>query len=51
MQAGDVLVTFADVTRAREELGYQPSTTLAEGLEKFLTWFKSQRDVSVQAQK
>lgn len=39
MQAGDVPVTFADVSHAREKLGYDPKTTMDEGLEAFARWF------------
>ena len=49
MQAGDVLVTYADISRAREELGYAPCTHLRQGLERFLTWYQSQRTSDVQA--
>ena len=31
-ESGDVLHTGADITRAREALGYRPSTDLAAGL-------------------
>ncbi len=40
MQAGDVRITYADVTRAREELGYEPRTELRAGLERFLEWYR-----------
>ncbi len=43
MQPGDVQITFADVSKARERLGYQPSTTVAEGLERFLRWYREAR--------
>lgn len=39
-QLGDVERTFADLTRAKAELGYEPRTSLAEGLEKFVAWFR-----------
>ncbi len=42
MQPGDVLVTFADVAKAREKLGYDPHTTVAEGLERFVAWYRKQ---------
>ncbi|HEY1098624.1 MAG TPA: GDP-mannose 4,6-dehydratase [Myxococcota bacterium] len=42
-QPGDVPRTFADVTRARDELGYDPQTPVSEGLKKFATWFLAQR--------
>ena len=35
--AGDVLRTAADTSRIREELGWAPRTSLAEGLEAQLT--------------
>ena len=40
MQPGDVRVTFADVSKARERLGYAPSTTVAEGLARFVEWYR-----------
>jgi UDP-glucuronate 4-epimerase len=38
MQAGDVDVTFADISKARELLGYKPQTSLAAGLKQFVEW-------------
>jgi UDP-glucuronate 4-epimerase len=40
-QPGDVRQTCADVSRARAELGYAPSTPLSEGLERFVAWLRS----------
>ena len=40
MQPGDVDRTYADVTLARKELGYQPSMDLKAGLAKFVEWFR-----------
>jgi UDP-glucuronate 4-epimerase len=40
MQKGDVKRTWADITRAKAELGYQPKISLQEGIEKFAHWFK-----------
>lgn len=37
-QPGDVERTYADVSRARELLGWEPRTTMEEGLEKFAEW-------------
>jgi UDP-glucuronate 4-epimerase len=42
MQPGDVLVTYADVSKARRELGYDPRTELAEGLARFVAWYRAQ---------
>ena len=38
-QPGDVPVTFADITKARTVLGYNPRTKIAEGIPKFVGWF------------
>jgi UDP-glucuronate 4-epimerase len=32
--------TFADVSKARELLGYRPSTGFREGIRRFLDWFR-----------
>jgi UDP-glucuronate 4-epimerase len=37
---GDVEATFADITRAREELGWRPRIGLGEGLETVLRWVR-----------
>ena len=41
LQAGDVERTFADVTLAKAELGYRPTTDLATGLKHFVAWFRA----------
>lgn len=41
MQAGDVYQTYADCTKLETRLGYHPSTTLHEGISRFVEWFKS----------
>lgn len=38
-QPGDVPKTFADISKAKQLLGYHPATPLKEGLHKFHTWF------------
>ena len=39
-QPGDVERTYADVTKAVRELGYEPRTKIEAGLAKFVTWFR-----------
>jgi UDP-glucuronate 4-epimerase len=39
-QPGDVPATFADVTRARTELGYDPQVDMEEGLRRFVDWYR-----------
>lgn len=44
-QPGDVERTFADVSRARRELCYEPTTSLKEGLNRFVRWLRDYRDL------
>jgi UDP-glucuronate 4-epimerase len=39
-QPGDVERTYADVTKAVNELGYKPDTTIQAGLAKFVQWLR-----------
>ncbi len=39
-QPGDVLCTFADISRAREALGYAPSVPIQDGIPRFVAWFR-----------
>lgn len=40
MQPGDVEETFADVSDLMRDVGFAPSTSLADGLERFVAWYK-----------
>lgn len=44
MQQGDVLKTYADTSKLERECGYRPSTTLHEGIGRFIEWFKSDKN-------
>lgn len=44
MQPGDVERTYADLTRSRAELGYEPRTALAEGLARQWDWLRRSQD-------
>lgn len=39
MQPGEVIKTWADTTRLKNAIGYQPTTTLEEGIRKFVEWY------------
>lgn len=41
MQAGDVPITYADVSDLERDFGYKPKTSLREGLRKFAEWYYS----------
>jgi UDP-glucuronate 4-epimerase len=40
-QVGDVPRTWADISAAREALGYAPRTPLEEGIARFVEWLRS----------
>jgi UDP-glucuronate 4-epimerase len=41
MQLGDVDATFADIARARSELGWQPRIALPDGLRSVVEWVQA----------
>jgi UDP-glucuronate 4-epimerase len=42
-QPGDVVATYADITRAQSKLGFSPKTSLREGLDLFVNWYEDNR--------
>jgi UDP-glucuronate 4-epimerase len=40
LQPGDVPITYADISKARRDLGYDPRTKIAEGIPRFVEWFR-----------
>jgi UDP-glucuronate 4-epimerase len=44
-QPGDVPKTFADISKAKHLLAYEPKTKLEEGLEKFYQWFLQHKEL------
>ena len=40
-QPGDVPVTFADISRARAEIGYDPKTPVEAGIRNFVQWYRN----------
>jgi len=40
-QPGDVPRTFADVSRAKELLGYAPTTAIRDGIKAFVNWYRT----------
>ena len=43
MQAGDVLKTNADITKAKTLIAYKPTTNFQNGIKKFVEWFLGNR--------
>ena len=40
LQPGDVPESFADIESARRDLGFEPKTTIEEGIGRFVVWYK-----------
>ena len=45
MQPGDVEMTCADISKAKELLGYNPSTPVAKGIPAFVEWYRENADL------
>lgn len=43
VQPGDVSITYADISKARRRLGYQPKVKMKEGIRRFVEWYKIER--------
>ncbi len=41
LQPGDVPATYADVDALVADVGFKPETSIEDGVEKFVTWYKS----------
>lgn len=44
-QKGDVPRTWADLSHSRKILGYQPRVDIAEGIKRFVNWYRNQSQV------
>ena len=40
MQPGDVPATYADITELKAATGFEPKTPLAEGIKRFVAWYR-----------
>ncbi len=45
MQAGDVPCTYADVEDLYRDFGFRPTTTIEEGLQRFVEWYREYNGV------
>jgi UDP-glucuronate 4-epimerase len=45
-QPGDVSVTYADITKAKRMLKYQPGVKMEEGIKRFVDWYKKNRSTA-----
>ena len=44
IQPGDVKVTYADINKARQELGFNPKMPIEQGIAEFAQWFINNKD-------
>jgi UDP-glucuronate 4-epimerase len=42
-QPGDASVTYADVSKAKRMLKYQPKVKMEEGIRRFVEWYQKER--------
>jgi UDP-glucuronate 4-epimerase len=49
MQPGDVLETFADIDDLIRDTGFKPGTSLEEGIDKFVHWYRASYGMSLAA--
>ncbi|HLY04951.1 MAG TPA: NAD-dependent epimerase/dehydratase family protein [Rhizomicrobium sp.] len=40
MQPGDVPATYADIDSSRRDLGFEPTTSIRDGIPRFVQWYK-----------
>ena len=44
MQPGDVERTYADISKAKALIGYEPKTSFEDGIKEFIEWYKENSD-------
>lgn len=47
MQPGDVERTYADVSKAKELIGYEPKISFEKGIENFVIWYKENKELYI----
>jgi len=40
MQAGDIVATYADTEALQRDVGFRPSTSIEDGLSRFVAWYR-----------
>jgi UDP-glucuronate 4-epimerase len=45
MQSGDVPATYADVDDRMREIGFRPSTSIEDGVRRFVAWFREYHSI------
>ncbi|MPN28887.1 dTDP-4-dehydro-6-deoxyglucose reductase [bioreactor metagenome] len=47
MQSGDVDITYADITKARTILKYQPKMSFDQGIASFIAWYRHVKELGI----
>jgi len=45
LQQGDVMITYADISKAKTEIGYDPKYDIETGINKFVEWYKAHKTI------
>jgi UDP-glucuronate 4-epimerase len=45
LQAGDVVATYANIDKAKQKLGFVPTTTIDKGIPQFVKWYKEHQEL------
>lgn len=43
VQPGDVIETYADITKAKNEIGYNPKYEFSDGIREFIEWYRANK--------
>jgi UDP-glucuronate 4-epimerase len=46
MQPGEVPITYADISKSQQKLGFSPKVSLEEGIQKFLAWHSNYHKIN-----
>ena len=45
MQPGDVERTYADISKAKKLIGYNPKTDFKTGVKQFVDWYRNNKEL------
>lgn len=45
LQSGDVKITYADISKAKYEIGYDPKISFRDGINEFIKWYSTNKNL------
>jgi UDP-glucuronate 4-epimerase len=45
LQPGDVKITYADISKAKNEIGYEPKISFRDGIKEFIKWYSKNKNI------